>query len=162
MQAADVVVLRTSGPPNERFAIVRMDFQEIFSTWKSMDDFMPAVGKSVERQLRSAEAIDEPTVCRRLKELGMATEDIDRQLHRARNFVEFAAGWETTHYEHITRTGYRNEHGQTVIGKTDEMGTVAGQRLYTMRCYRCGHEYAVNGSETYRGRCARCDTSLGN
>ena len=155
---ADVIVLRTNATPEERFAIIEPDIDAIVRNWTTMDDLLPGIESSVERQLRSAERLDESAVRARLAERGLTEADVERQLRRARNAAHLIGGAETR-YERVTRVGYVNRGGQAVISRTDEPGTVPGQRLFRLRCTACQHEYAVNGSDVYSCRCPRCQAA---
>jgi hypothetical protein len=89
----------------------------------------------------------------RLAGEGLAGEAIDHQLARARAMREWAA----KHYvDRLTDVGYRNEQAQTVVRKTDEPGRAPFQRVFILRCDRCGHEYGCDGCDIPRQRCPIC------
>ena len=56
-----------------------------------------------------------------------------------------------------TTPGYANENGQSVIRDTGfPSETFNGQRIYHMRCARCGGEYGSNGCDVHLRRCPGC------
>ncbi|MBT9685822.1 hypothetical protein [Pseudoflavonifractor sp. MCC625] len=55
-----------------------------------------------------------------------------------------------------TITGYINKNEQQNLGKTDLDGTDFAQKLYLMRCLRCGHTYKANGSDIHLKKCPNC------
>jgi hypothetical protein len=56
-----------------------------------------------------------------------------------------------------TAIGYVNRNGQTVVEATELPGTDHLQKIYVLRCGRCGYEYGANGSDIFERRCPRCD-----
>jgi hypothetical protein len=55
-----------------------------------------------------------------------------------------------------TVPGFVNPNDQEVIRKTDLPGTDHGQRVYVLRCRRCGFEYGANGSDIHLRRSPQC------
>lgn len=55
-----------------------------------------------------------------------------------------------------TRPGFTNANGQTVVRPTGLPGTDYGQRVYVLRCGRCGDEYGANGSDIFQRKCPAC------
>ena len=88
-----------------------------------------------------------------LVEAGLGDEEIELQFARARSMRE----WMSASYaERPTAIGYRNEHGQTVVRKTDEPGQRPFQRVFIVQCHHCGHEHAVEGCAIPGQRCPMC------
>ena len=84
---------------------------------------------------------------------GLATDEIDRQVARARAVRDLAA---RSYVERPTTIGYCNEHGQTVVRKTDEPGHGPFQRVFILQCHACGHEYGTDGCAISGQRCPIC------
>jgi hypothetical protein len=55
-----------------------------------------------------------------------------------------------------TDVGYLNRNDQTVLRATGLPGTDHFQRIYALRCGRCGHEYGANGSDIHLRKCPKC------
>jgi uncharacterized Zn finger protein len=55
-----------------------------------------------------------------------------------------------------TEAGYRNRRDQEVVRQTGHEGNLPGQRLYILRCHRCGHEYGANGCDIHIRKCPQC------
>jgi hypothetical protein len=55
-----------------------------------------------------------------------------------------------------TQTGFVNGNGQRNDGPLGLPGTDHNQMLYRMRCERCAHEYAANGSDIHHRKCPNC------
>lgn len=55
-----------------------------------------------------------------------------------------------------TEPGYTNDHGQTVVRRTEHAGTDHGQTVYVLRCGKCRHEYGANGSDIWERKCPKC------
>jgi hypothetical protein len=55
-----------------------------------------------------------------------------------------------------TEIGYVNRNGQTVIRATGLPGTDHLQRVYVLRCGKCGDEYGANGSDIHGRKCPSC------
>lgn len=53
--------------------------------------------------------------------------------------------------------GTVNENGQQVVRRAgrDAQG-MAGQRVYALRCSRCGHEYGEEGIRVHLRKCPKC------
>src|SRR4051812_28876988 len=58
-----------------------------------------------------------------------------------------AARRSRTSSERTTDVGYENLNEQTVIRQTDLEGNLPGQKLYVLKCGRCGAEYGANGCD---------------
>jgi hypothetical protein len=52
-----------------------------------------------------------------------------------------------------TTVGYENRNGQVVRFPTGLEGTDHAQRVYVLKCGRCGNEYGANGSDIWQRRC---------
>lgn len=61
-----------------------------------------------------------------------------------------------TSSERTTDVGYENLNQQTVVRQTDLQGNLPGQKLYVLKCGRCGTLYGANGCDIYLGRCPAC------
>jgi hypothetical protein len=55
-----------------------------------------------------------------------------------------------------TRIGYRNRNEQAVIAATALPGSDHLQKVYVLRCGRCGTEYGANGSGVFQRKCPTC------
>lgn len=55
-----------------------------------------------------------------------------------------------------TTPGYVNRNFQEVIARTELMGSDHGQRVYLLRCGRCGYQYGANGSDIFQRKCPKC------
>ena len=55
-----------------------------------------------------------------------------------------------------TDPGYENANRQTVVRATDTPGSSPGQRLYVLRCGRCGTHYGANGCDIDPRKCPQC------
>jgi len=84
---------------------------------------------------------------------GLGDEEIARQFARARSIREWMA---RSYVERPTTIGFCNEHGQTVVRKTDEPGQGPFQRVFILQCHRCGHEHGVDGCAIPGQRCPMC------
>lgn len=67
-----------------------------------------------------------------------------------------AARRSRTSSERTTDVGYENLNEQTVIRQTDLEGTLPGQKVYVLKCRRCGAEYGANGCDIHIRRCPQC------
>lgn len=56
-----------------------------------------------------------------------------------------------------TAVGYENASGQTVVRPTNLSGNLPGQRVYVLKCGKCGHHYGANGCDIHIRRCPACD-----
>lgn len=83
--------------------------------------------------------------------MGLSSDEVDYQRQRARKARTYDATWERT-----TKIGFRNVHRQEVTRKTELLGSVAFQRVYTMRCGDCGYQYGSDGCDVHSRRCPRC------
>jgi len=61
-----------------------------------------------------------------------------------------------TSSERPTDVGYENLNEQTVLRQTDLDGNLPGQRVYVLKCGRCGAEYGANGCDIHLRRCPTC------
>jgi hypothetical protein len=52
-----------------------------------------------------------------------------------------------------TESGYENANGQIVVRSTELAGTDYGQRIYVLKCTKCGREYGSNGSDIFQRLC---------
>jgi hypothetical protein len=55
-----------------------------------------------------------------------------------------------------TEPGYVNRNGQVVVRPTELAGTDFNQKVYVLRCTRCGNEYGANGSDVHLRLCPNC------
>jgi hypothetical protein len=79
--------------------------------------------------------------------------EIDRQLSRARALRQ----WAPDHvFERMTTIGHVNEHGQEVVARTNASGRMPFDRVYQIRCTRCGHRHESDGGEIHKSRCPIC------
>src|SRR5204863_3797327 len=56
-----------------------------------------------------------------------------------------------------TAIGYENSNRQIVVRQTNLSGNLPGQRLYVLKCGKCGHQYGANGCDIHLRRCPSCD-----
>lgn len=59
-----------------------------------------------------------------------------------------------------TDKGYINRNHQMNTGKTDLDGTDHLQKLYLMKCLKCGNEYFANGTNIYEKKCPKCGDGI--
>ncbi len=52
-----------------------------------------------------------------------------------------------------TEVGYVNVNRQRVVRRTTLAGSIPGQRIYVLRCERCGFEYGANGCDIHERKC---------
>jgi hypothetical protein len=152
---ADVMVVSCMPGDGERFAVARREAIEgvIFEgslPWKPFAAWQQAL----EAFFRQLPWVDEEGVRAQLAEMGFSDDEVKQQLQRARSMRPTEVSWERT-----TRIGFRNLHGQEVIRKTGLAGTAQGQRVYVLRCGRCGHEHPSDGCDVHTRRCPRCRAS---
>ncbi len=57
-----------------------------------------------------------------------------------------------------TNVGYVNRNGQENLGCTGEPGTDHCQKVYILRCRKCGTEYGANGSDIFQRKCPHCQS----
>ena len=55
-----------------------------------------------------------------------------------------------------TMVGYENHNRQIVVRSTNLSGNLPGQRVYVLRCGKCGHHYGANGCDAHLRRCPAC------
>jgi len=55
-----------------------------------------------------------------------------------------------------TVPGWSNRNLQKVIRDTGLPGTDHLQRVYELRCGKCGHSYGANGSDIHLRKCPSC------
>jgi len=58
--------------------------------------------------------------------------------------------------ERTTDVGYENLNEQTVVRATSLEGNLPGQKVYVLKCGRCGVEYGANGCDIHLRRCPTC------
>src|SRR4051812_34627967 len=58
--------------------------------------------------------------------------------------------------ERTTDVGYVNLNEQVVVRATDLQGNLPGQRVYVLKCVRCGAQYGANGGDIHLRRCPSC------
>lgn len=158
MTRSDFFLISTPIGDGEHFAIFRREEMPIGPYLWSMSKSLEGVRAAFERLLQTARILSEEEVRAQLADMGLPSDDIDDQIERARRMHTLNAqalsgqfAWETT-----TAVGYRNNHGQEVIQKTELAGTLPHQRVYVLRCGECGHEYGANGSDIHSRRCPHC------
>lgn len=106
-----------------------------------------------QQYLQSQPALTEADARRTLATQGFTDTDVDAKIAKARRARE----WDPqNNLEFLTQPGYRNAHHQVVVEKTMKFGSTPFQRLYVVRCDRCGHEREVEGSEIHRLKCSEC------
>ena len=55
-----------------------------------------------------------------------------------------------------TMPGYRNRNDQVVARRTNLPGNDHNQRIYVLRCGKCGSQYGANGSDIWQRKCPNC------
>ena len=56
-----------------------------------------------------------------------------------------------------TTPGSINQNGQMVVRDTGfGSETFRGQRVYQLRCGKCGNEYGSNGTDVFKRLCPKC------
>lgn len=56
-----------------------------------------------------------------------------------------------------TTPGFVNQNGQMVVRDTGfGSETFSGQRVYQLRCGKCGNEYGANGTDLFKRLCPKC------
>ena len=103
--------------------------------------------------LQTQPALTETNAREALAEQGFDARAIEEKITKARRGREWASQHDI---QFLTQPGYRNAHQQVVIRKTDAWGTQPFQRVFVIRCERCGHEYGANGCDTHACRCPAC------
>ena len=58
--------------------------------------------------------------------------------------------------ERTTDVGYENLNEQTVVHATNMEGNLPGQKVYVLKCLRCGATYGANGCDIHLRRCPAC------
>lgn len=148
------VVLSFDRPEGERFAIFRQSEWLRASSpaqWGSPTTHIEAM----EQFVRSLDLLTEETLRSRLEEMGIAGEAVTRHIAKARNIRQMNS--EGGSWEIVTALGHRNEDGQVVVAKTERTdGDDPSQRVFTMRCSVCGHEYGTYGAEIPHRLCPKC------
>jgi len=56
-----------------------------------------------------------------------------------------------------TAIGYYENSNQTVVRQTNLSGNRPGQRLYVLKCGKCGQQYGANGCDIHFRRCPAYD-----
>lgn len=62
----------------------------------------------------------------------------------------------TSTFERSTEPGYKNRNDQSVVRPSDLPRDDHQQRVYELRCGRCGHHYGATGSDILQRLCPRC------
>lgn len=76
-------------------------------------------------------------------------------LHKDSNIIDQQV--KSKHYsKSTTDIGYINKNNQENCGITDKEGTHHGQKLYQMKCRKCGFYYEANGCDIWLRRCPSC------
>ena len=57
--------------------------------------------------------------------------------------------------KNTTDPGYENRNHQVVVRDTGNPGTDHNQRVYELRCKKCGHHYGANGSDIHLRKCPK-------
>jgi hypothetical protein len=65
-------------------------------------------------------------------------------------------GTSTNSNSTATAVGFENSNGQMVIRQTNLSGNLPGQRLYVLKCGKCGHRYGANGGDVHNRLCPSC------
>jgi hypothetical protein len=55
-----------------------------------------------------------------------------------------------------TITGFINRNQQVNLGFDNPNGTDHGQKVYALRCQKCGFTYGANGSDIHQRLCPDC------
>ena len=55
-----------------------------------------------------------------------------------------------------TENGYQNKNGQVVVRPTGLQGSDHLQKVYVLKCGRCGFKYGANGSDIHIRLCPEC------
>ena len=139
-------------PEGERFCLIRA----------RVEQFVPrgtvtSIRTAIAHVLRHAPWMTEEDVRRDLERTGVSRADVDRQLARARALREWAPEYVL---EHVTAIGHCTTEGQRVVRRTDRTGTRPFERMYVLRCERCGHEHECGGGDIHRCRCSICDVAI--
>ena len=146
---SDFFVVKAPDADSERFAILWRDTIPIGAhLWSPVE-----AQKVFLAYFRSLTFVSEPQIRADLAKLGLPADDIEDQIDRARRLVTIR---DEVTWEQTTKVGYRNEHGQEVIGKTTAVGTVPGQRVFVLRCTECGSVYEANGCDIHLRQCPSC------
>lgn len=155
-----VIVVSTVDAQGEHFFIMQPpDGRELAKAMASVPKFASgAEAKAWARErwqqyLQSLPALTEDDARRTLATQGFTDTDVDEKIAKARRARE----WDPqTSFEWQTRIGHCNAYDQIVLNKTMKFGSIPFQRLYVLRCDRCGHEHEVEGSEIHRVKCPEC------
>jgi hypothetical protein len=155
-----LVVFSTLEPAGERFFVidfdVRAEFAEHLSkawTMESGEERVRSFREGWAEFLHRHPAFTEADTRLRLAERGLPSDEIEQKIVKARRFREWAP---QSLAERTTKIGYCNVHRQTVLRKTDRFGTAPFQRVYVLRCERCGREHDVDGCDIHLARCPNC------
>jgi hypothetical protein len=151
-ESSEYVVLSARMLVGERFAILRREVLFTHFAGLSLEDMKDPA--AIARRFQALTWISEADVRAQLSRVGLPSAAIDESITMARRRAEVLTS-APTEIERITRIGYRNRDGQEVIRKTD-LPTVAGQRVFVMRCAVCGHEYGAYGCDADIRRCPNC------
>ena len=146
---SDFFVVKAPDADSERFAILWRDTIPIGSHLWSLVEMQ----RVFLAHFRTLTFVSEPQIRADLAKLGLPPDDIEDQIDRAHRMITNSnqITWEQT-----TRVGHRNENAQEVIRKTRAVGNVPGQRIFVLRCSKCGYVYGTNGSDIHLRRCPSC------
>jgi len=82
-------------------------------------------------------------------------EKFEKQLHKERDSKKKQELTQQTS-KSTTAVGYISKNNQENCGLTGKEGTHAGQKLYQMKCQKCGYVYEANGCDIWLRKCPRC------
>jgi hypothetical protein len=149
----EFVVLSFERSEGERFAIFRRSDWLLAASPSQWGGSPTTLMEAMEKFVHSLELITEGSIRARLQEMGLAGEAITNHIVRARHMREMNKGGS---WELVTDPGYRNEEGQIVVARTSRTGGEPAQRVFTMQCSVCRHEYATYGAEIPHRLCPNC------
>jgi hypothetical protein len=137
-----------SDPAGERFCVMRPDLTAMFPIGSVVD--LPA---RMAAAVREMVWMTEEEARRELTVSGLSGEDVERQFARARSMRSWLGDLVM---ERTSTVGHRNAHGQIVVAKTDAPGPAPFERVFILRCERCGHEHRANGGDIHAEQCPSC------
>ena len=155
-----LVVVSTLQAEGERFLVVdadlRTDFVERFArAWvtEPAEERVRAFQQGWTDFLLGRDVFTEADARLQLAHRGLAAEEIEEKIVKARRFREWAP---ESLAERTTAIGYSNAQRQVVIRKTNQPGLVPLQHVYELRCELCGHAYGAHGCDIHASRCPVC------
>jgi hypothetical protein len=162
-----IVLVSMFEPDGERFLLIdfdlRVDFVEKFAkafTTEPAEERVRAFRQGWADFTKGRSAWTEADARVKLAERGLGSDEIEQKIVKARRFREWAP---QSAWDRLTDLGYCNDHRQTVVRKTDRFGTGLFQRVYVLRCEKCGHEHDVDGCDIHVARCPNCqDLGIGD